>query len=58
MDFLDWFTDTWNRINESVYEGLKMAVVIVVAILSSPVWILPFVYWFIFVRRKDGDNDG
>ena len=54
--FLDWFADWLRCLREALYEAAKKALALFCAVLTSPVWLLPFMYWFIFVREKDGDD--
>ena len=54
--FLDWFADWLRCLGEALYEAVKKALALFYAVLTSPVWLLPFMYWFIFVREKEEDD--
>lgn len=58
MEFLDWFEDFGYRLAEALCDAIMMACRIFVIVLTLPVWLLPFVYWLIFVKKKDGEDDG
>ena len=56
QDFGDWFKWTIGRafeLLEIVLGGILLTLLIV---LLFPIWILPFIYWFAFVRNKKGDR--
>ena len=57
-EFLDWFEDFLNGIIHSTYEIMSVLAFTVIAILTLPLWLIPFVFWFFFERRKsDGRKD-
>ena len=58
FDFLDWLADTWESILNTVWEAIKIAAMNLVYIFTMPLWLLPFVLWLIFVKRKGGASDG
>lgn len=56
MEFLDWLSDIWNSAIDSTYEVAKTGFVIVVVVITIPVWLLPFLVWLVFVKLKGGDE--
>lgn len=53
MDFLYWFAEYLERLIESIWYAMKKAACWALLIVTLPVWLLPFVYWFFFVREKE-----
>ena len=53
-EFLDWFEDWWERLAVALWDAIKTALRLGLIVFSLPVWLVPFVYWFIFVRKKEG----
>lgn len=47
VKFIEWFLDEFipNLFNAAV-ESIKMAVGVMVIIITLPMWILPFLYWY------------
>lgn len=58
MEFLDWFSEFWNNLIEQTWEVIKIAVTFGVVIFSAPLWLLPFLFWLVFVKLKGGEGDG
>lgn len=58
MEFLDWLADTWNCVIDSARNIAKVILAVLVAILTMPVWILPFGVWLVFVKLKGGKDHG
>jgi phage-related protein len=56
MEFLDWLSDIWNTVIDSIYEATKTALELVVVILTIPILLLPFLVWLVFVKLKGGDE--
>ena len=54
MEFLDWFEDWWERLAVALWDAIKTALRLGLIVFSLPVWLVPFVYWFIFVRKMEG----
>ena len=53
MEFIDWFFDFWERLAEALWGAIRTAMYWAVIVLTLPVWLVPFVYWFVFVRKKE-----
>ena len=63
-DFADWFcdriADIWNWFTDNIRDGAELLLDIVsmifagaIIVILFPIWIIPFIYWLIFVRNKD-----
>lgn len=66
-DFLLWSLDRLQDLGDRLkwaigraFELLEIVLggilAILLIILLFPIWILPFIYWFAFVRNKKGDR--
>lgn len=55
-EFFDWFVDWVKRLAQALFDAARVAVWIALIVLSSPMWLLPFAYWFIFVRKKEEET--
>lgn len=56
-DFLEWFINDFvnDFVNDAIQKAwlvVKVVLLLWVAILLLPVWVLPFIYWF-FVKRRE-----
>lgn len=57
-EFLDWSGEVFNDIDYIARMVLEWIWRICIAILTLPIWIIPFVIWLVFVKRKEGADDG
>lgn len=55
-DFLDWFVDFLNAIRCGIGDAVRILFLFLVAVISLPLWIIPFVFWFFFERGKEHDH--
>lgn len=66
-EFLEWFRNGLRNLGcllfDTLEQSLKMfgnvltwLIRIALIILISPIWILPFIYWWLFVRNKRGGS--
>ena len=53
MEFLDWFETFLCRLAEALLDAIKKAYVLLVIVLTTPIWLVPFIYWRIFVKKKE-----
>lgn len=63
--FIEWFfydcipgiSETMDKtvafIGNAIFKIFRVIVFIFVATITAPIWILPFIYWYFFIR-KDG----
>lgn len=58
MEFLDSLADIWNSTIDSAYTVAKVMLAVAIVILTIHVWLLPFLFWLVFVKLKGGDTDG
>ena len=60
VKFIEWFFDEFiTIIFDSAIKAIKMAVGVMVIVITFPVWFLPFVYWY-FSRwrvKRNIDSD-
>lgn len=67
-DFLEWFIDFIFRIGDWLINTIRniadlfiniiaMVLAWVIVVLLFPIWVIPFVYWYFFVRKKDKEPD-
>jgi len=67
-DFITWFRNCLSYLGQLLFNALCQGVDIIIGILAwilvlfiviliSPIWVLPFIYWFVFVRNKEGSNE-
>jgi len=57
LDFGDWFKQTIGRAFDLLTSVLAWITIIFLIVLLFPLWILPFIYWFVFVRNKEVENE-
>ncbi len=57
-EFIEWLDENSIVMIQETYEmimkALKTAWLWIVVILTSPVWIIPFIYWWFKVFKKRG----
>lgn len=51
-DFMDWLEDIFSSIGAALKKALEVLYALLCIILLFPLWILPFLIWFICVREK------
>jgi len=56
--FVDWFIDWLCGLWEAVQAAAQKGFVLMVIIISSPIWIFPFLYWYFTEWGGGGDIDG
>ena len=52
-----WFLDTVCQAWDMFLNILAGAIGLVIVILLSPIWLLPFIYWYFVVRKKEVNSD-
>lgn len=66
-EFLSWFGDGLRYLGQLLSDTVCQAgnmilnifawvIVLVIAILLSPIWVLPFIYWYFVERKKKEVN--
>lgn len=59
IEFRDWFVNFLSNIAENIWECFcvvgKIFYVSVLAIITLPLWILPFIYWLVFEKEREED---
>lgn len=56
--FIEWIFDYFiPDLCEMAYKLLRFAICLIVAVITCPLWILPFVYWY-FAEWKGEAEDG
>ena len=56
-EFLDWYADVFDGAVHTAWEVMECIGRIVIAIITLPIWIIPFVVWLVFVKRKEGADN-
>ena len=67
-DFLEWvedkvtnivgtIMDVLSKIPELLLNTLAWILVVILAIISAPIWIPLLIYWLVFVRNKKSDEE-
>ncbi len=57
-DFVEWFIDTVRRACGLLLDIVVWVITIFIVILLFPLWILPFIYWWFFVKmKKEVENE-
>lgn len=57
-DFWTWFLfDFLDSFKEWFLNVLSKAFAIIVAIIFLPIWILPYAYWYFFVKSKENEHE-
>lgn len=58
-DFLTWFLYKFmDSFVKQIKDICAVAFAIILAVVTFPIWILPFVYWWFFVRKDANEHDG
>lgn len=52
--FFDWLCDLWEIVQAAAQKGF----VLLVTIITFPIWIFPFLYWYFTEWGGGGDIDG
>lgn len=55
--FIDWFYDATITLFETVGNSIKLANRWFCLIVSLPVWIIPFLYWYFAIWKKGEEED-
>lgn len=55
-NFLEWLEDAINTMREDIVETAKFIGAILIVIITFPLWIIPFLYWY-FRKWKKGVQD-
>lgn len=62
-EFLEWFRNCLSYLGQLMFDAICQAwdmflnvlawiIVLFIVILVSPIWLLPFIYWLLFVKNK------
>lgn len=56
-DFFDWLNDAIVSVCDAIVDAAKLGGAILIAVITSPVWIIPFLYWYFRKWKKDKEPE-